>query len=127
GAAIGLIWITGDGGRPMVDADRWYAHGKGALERLGGDVEFGAELERAIGIAYLNHGDPKRAETHVRASLDIRERAQGPDHPAMGSAYGALGQLLAAQGRAREARVAFERAAVLVEREYGPSHPNTAA
>ncbi|HET6582802.1 MAG TPA: serine/threonine-protein kinase [Nannocystaceae bacterium] len=126
-AAIGLIWITGDGGRPMVEADRWYAHGKGALERLGGDSELGAELERAIGIAYLNHGDPKRAETHVRASLEIREQAQGADHPAMGSAYGALGQLLSAQGRSDEARSAFERAAVLVEKEYGPSHPNTAA
>jgi serine/threonine protein kinase/tetratricopeptide (TPR) repeat protein len=126
-SAIGLIWITGDGGRPMVEADRWYAHGKGALERLGGDFELEAELERAIGIAYLSHGDPKRAETHVRASLAIREAAQGADHPAMGSAYGALGQLLSAQGRVAEAKVAFERAAVLVEKEYGPSHPNTAA
>ncbi len=126
-AAIGLIWITGDGGRPMVEADRWYAHGKGALERLGGDVELDAELERSIGIAYLAHGDPKRAELHVRASLDIREKGQGPDHPAMGSAYGALGQLLSAQGRLAEAKAAFERAAVLVEKEYGPSHPNTAA
>jgi serine/threonine protein kinase/tetratricopeptide (TPR) repeat protein len=126
-SAIGLIWITGDGGRPMVEADRWYAHGKGALERLGGDAELEAELERSLGIAYLSHGDPKRAETHVRASLAIREKAQGADHPAMGSAYGALGQLLSAQGRVPEAKVAFERAAVLVEKEYGPSHPNTAA
>jgi len=126
-AAIGLIWLTGDAGRPMVEADRWYAHGKGALERLGGDPELAAELERSLGVAYLEHGDPKRAETHVRESLAIREATLGPDHPEMGTIYSSLGQLLAAQGRLDEAKAAFERSAVLVEREYGPSHPNTAA
>ncbi|MBX7078254.1 MAG: tetratricopeptide repeat protein [Nannocystaceae bacterium] len=126
-ASIGLIWIGTDPTRPIVEADRWYAHGKGALERMGGDVELGAELERVLGIAYLQHGDLGRAEQHVRASVEIRRAAVGEDHESLGAAYGTLGELLAMQGRTADAVAALQHALALVEREYGPMHPSAAA
>ena len=126
-ASLGLIWVTGDGSRPLVEADRWYAHGKGALARMGGDPELEAELERSLGQAYLEHGDPRRAEVHVRASMQIRETAFGPEHESIGAAASSMGQLLAMQGKFAEARAAFERALTLIELEMGPAHPYTAA
>ncbi len=126
-ASLGLIWITADPARPLVEADRWHAHGKGALARMGGDFELEAELERALGLAYLQHDDPRRAETHVRESLRIREQAFGPEHESIGAAASTMGQLLAAQGKYVEARAAFERALAITEARTGPSHPDTAA
>ncbi len=125
--SLGLIWVTGEATRPMIEPDRWYAHGKAALERMGGDPELEAELERAVALAYLAHGEVAPAETHVRASLRIREQAFGADHPSMGAPSGALGQLLAAKGDYAGAREALQRSLELVEREYGSAHPNVAA
>ena len=125
--SLGLVWVTGDASRPMIEPDRWYAHGKAALERMGTDAELDAELERAIAIAYLAHGELGPAETHVRASLRIREAAFGADHVSMGAPYSTLGQLLAAKADYAGARVAFERALELSELEYGTAHPNVAA
>jgi eukaryotic-like serine/threonine-protein kinase len=125
--SLGLIWVTGEAARPMIEPDRWYAHGKAALERMGGDPELDAELERAVAIAYIAHGEVAPAETHVRASLRIREQAFGADHTSMGAPWGALGQLLAMKGDYVGAREAFQRSLELNEREYGPAHPNIAA
>jgi len=126
-ASLGLIWITGDASRPLVEADRWYAHGKGALARMGGDPELEAELERSLAQAYLQHGDLQRAEVHARKSMEIRETAFGPDHESVGAAANTMGQLLAMQGKYVEARAAFSRALQLIEAELGPAHPDTAA
>jgi eukaryotic-like serine/threonine-protein kinase len=125
--SLGLVWVTGDAARPMIEPDRWYAHGKAALERMGGDAELDAELERAIAVAYVAHGELSPAETHVRASLRIREQAFGADHVSMNAPYSTLGQLLAAKADYAGARAAFERALELSEREYGSAHPNVAA
>jgi tetratricopeptide (TPR) repeat protein len=126
-ASLGLIWITGEGNRPVLEADRWYAHGKGALARMGGDPELEAELERSLAQAYLQHGDPQRAEVHARKSMEIRETAFGPDHESVGAAASTMGQLLVMQGKFVEARTQFERALTLIEAELGPAHPDTAA
>jgi tetratricopeptide (TPR) repeat protein len=126
-ASLGLIWITADPSRPLIEADRWYAHGKGALARMGGDPELAAELERSLGQAYLEHGDPRRAEAHVRESLRIREEAFGPDDESIGVAASTMGQLLAMQGKLAESRASFERALAVTEARTGPAHPDMAA
>ncbi len=127
GASLRLVWVTGARSRQLVEASRWYAHGKGALDRMGGDPDLGSELERAIGSAYLEHGDLERAEQHVREALRIREEAFGPQHVSIGSSLGTLGGVLMAKGSWTEARAAFERALELTLAEYGRGHPNAAA
>lgn len=126
-ASLGLIWITADPSRPLIEADRWYAHGKGALARMGGDPELAAELERSLGQAYLQHGDPRRAEPHVRESLRIREEAFGPDDESISVAASTMGQLLSMQGKLAESRASFERALAVTEARTGPAHPDMAA
>ncbi len=126
-ASIGLLWVSTQASRPLIEADRWYAHGKGALERMGGDPELAAELERTIAVAYLQHGELETAEVHARASVKLREESFGADHASLGLPLGTLGEVLAAQDRMEPAREAFERARTLIEREYGELHPNAAA
>jgi tetratricopeptide (TPR) repeat protein len=126
-ASLGLVWITGDARRPMVEAQRWYAHGKGALARMGNDPELAAELERALGQAFLQHGDPSGGEPHIRESMRIREEAFGTDHESISVAANSLGQLFAMQGDVPGAQAQFERALAINKARLGAAHPDTAA
>ena len=46
----------------------------------------------------------------------------GEEHPRVGIAYLNYGKMANAEGLTEEARTAFERALVLLERGFGPDH-----
>jgi tetratricopeptide (TPR) repeat protein len=124
--AIGLLWVGGASGQSVDDAQRWYAHGTAALERLGGQPELSAQLHNALAAALLSQDAHEDAEEHMRIALQLRTAAFGADHPSLNSTWTNLGRLYASQGRYDEALAAFERAHALTEQEYGMQHPQVA-
>ena len=61
-------------------------------------------------------------EPPARRSVELRERALGPDHPVVAADLAALAALVAAQGRHPEAEAMYLRALNVFERVYGPGH-----
>jgi eukaryotic-like serine/threonine-protein kinase len=125
--AIGLTWLSNGADGDLASAERWARHGLAATARMGGEPELEAQLQNALGMAYLEHDRFVEAQTCFRNGLAIREAAFGPDHASLSEPLNAMGQLLGKQGEHPQAAEYFERARRLMEREYGPQHPNTAA
>jgi len=124
--SVGLVWLTGDPSRSLAEAERWATHGLAAIEPLGHVPETQAQLNHALAVARLNHGQLDAAEEALDRVVKIREAAFGPGHHSLGAAMGTRGQLMAIRGRFDEAVQAFELALRAIEHEYGPLHPNTA-
>ena len=124
--AIGLLWVGGSSGQSVADAERWYAHGAAALERLGEQAELAAQLHNALAASLLAQQAFEDAESHMRTALQLRTTAFGADHPSLNSTWTNLGRLYASQRRYDEALAAFERAHALTEQEYGMHHPQVA-
>jgi tetratricopeptide (TPR) repeat protein len=60
----------------------------------------------------------------ARRALAIREKALGPDHPAVGGALNNVAELYRAQGRYAEAEPLYKRTASIFEKALGADHPD---
>jgi tetratricopeptide (TPR) repeat protein len=56
----------------------------------------------------------------------IKEKALGPDHPAVGPLVGGLALVYQAQGRYAEAERLLKRSLAIDEKALGPDHPDVA-
>lgn len=65
---------------------------------------------------------PARASTYARKSVEIREQALGPDHPAVAADVAALAAILEGKGEYDAAEALYRRAVAVFERVYGPDH-----
>jgi tetratricopeptide (TPR) repeat protein/tRNA A-37 threonylcarbamoyl transferase component Bud32 len=74
-----------------------------------------------------DQGEPGRAEQVGRRSLELRERALGPDHPDTALTVGVLGVVLLQAGRYAEAEPLLERALAIQEQRYPEDHPVVAS
>ena len=72
--------------------------------------------------AYLD-----RAERALERALAIRQKALGPDHPAVASSLRNLAGIRAGRGRYAEAEPFMRRALAITEKASGPAHPATAS
>jgi len=124
--SVGLVWLTGGPERPLDEAERWATHGLAALEPLGPMPELQAQLNHALAIARLNHGELERAEHAVERVIEIREAAFGEGHHSLGAVMSTRGQLMAMRGRLDDAIDAFRLASSHMEHEYGSHHPHLA-
>src|SRR5258706_5248476 len=72
----------------------------------------------------LEHARGRHAggEPFARRGLEFRERALGPDHPAVAADAAALAAILDGQGKREEAEELFRRALMVYERIYGAEH-----
>src|ERR1700683_1933767 len=62
----------------------------------------------------------------AQRALAIREKALGPDHPAVARPLNNLAALYDDQGRHAEAEPLYKRALVVLEKACGPDHPDVA-
>jgi tetratricopeptide (TPR) repeat protein/transcriptional regulator with XRE-family HTH domain len=84
-----------------------------------------AELCTATGQAFQHLGDLPAARPWLERALNIRESAEGSDHPRTAASLNNLARLLSDQGELAAARLLFERALTIRERVLGPHHPDT--
>ncbi len=86
-------------------------------------VECAESLENLGVAAYNGALDTARAEALLKQAIAIREKAQGPDHPALAEALGTLGATRTFVGDLSEGYAHVRRALRLLERAHGPNHP----
>lgn len=87
------------------------------------------EVALELAALYHNRGGLEHArgcdaggEPFARRGLEIRERALGPDHPAVAADAAALGAILHGLGKRDEAETLLRRALAVFERTYGAHH-----
>ena len=71
-------------------------------------------------------GKYAEAEPLFRRSLEIREKALGPDHPDVATGLNNLALLLKTQGKYAEAEPLYRRSLAMREKALGPEHPDVA-
>ena len=77
-------------------------------------------------MLYYKQDRYSEAEPLNKRSLAIREKALGPDHPAVGTSLNNLAALYFKQGRYADAEPLFRRSLAIWERALRPHHPNIA-
>ena len=76
-------------------------------------------------VSYL-WGKYGEAEKPLTRSLEIREKALGPEHPNVADSLNNLALLYRTQGKYTEADPLYKRALKIWEKALGPEHPNVA-
>jgi len=114
-----------------VEADRDQApelarHARATLDRLGGDEEIAAQLERALGAIAADQHRTDEAVQHFERALAAMERTRGKEDPAVAAALDNLGMALLAKGDLEKAGAVHRRALAIRERALGPDHPTVA-
>ena len=104
------------------DAAAMYARALRAAEAAGANDESLATLLHNIGGLEHARGNYAAGEAPARRSVELRERALGPDHPHVAADLAALAAIVDGQGHHDEAEGMYERALGIFERTYGPDH-----
>ncbi len=125
-AIIGLLaeWSI-DTTTDLTQVEHWLAHGRAAIAALGGHAGLEATIEGAIGNVYHRRGRLQDAQAaYYRALSSVQGGAYLALH---GAAYGNLGVIAAAQGRAVDALALLRRSHEVLLEVHGPLHPMTAS
>lgn len=104
------------------EAERVYRRAIAIVEPVAGGETTLATLFHNLGGLEHARGEYARGEAPARRSVELRERALGPDHPAVAADLGALAAIVDALGRHAEAEAMYRRALEIFERVYGPAH-----
>src|SRR5262249_55527773 len=80
-----------------------------------------------LALLYTHQGRYADAEPLLRRSQAIREKALGPDHPAVATSFAGLADLYGAQDRYADAEPLYKRALTIREKALGPDHRALAA
>ena len=103
------------------DAAALYARALWAAEAGANDESLATLLHNIGGLEHAR-GNYAAGEAPARRSVELRERALGPDHPHVAADLAALAAIVDGQGRHDEAEGMYERALGIFERTYGPDH-----
>ena len=71
-------------------------------------------------------GNYDRAVTVAKKSLEVAEKALGPDHPDVATSLNNLAELYRAQGQYAQAEPLYKRSLAIWEKALGPDHPDVA-
>jgi len=96
------------------------------LSRIRRDGVQEAVILNNIAALHETTGSYQEAEMLYRRSLELSERALGPEHPTTVTTLSNLAAVLEATGRYQEAEMLYRRSLELSERVLGPQHPTTA-
>lgn len=123
-AALNGLGVVGKYTGRFRSAEHYYDLALRALRGRRGraDAMTLATLYHNLGGLEHARGRPGRGEPHARRSVELRERALGPDHPAVAADVAALAALLDAQDRFDEAEALYRRALAIFRRVYGREH-----
>jgi eukaryotic-like serine/threonine-protein kinase len=94
-------------------------------KELSGQPEIQGRVMALIGDVYANLGLFAQAESVLARSLDIRDRALGPESPDTAASANKLGALFARQGKLAQAEPLFRQALDVRRRLLGREHPDT--
>ena len=122
-AWLELLWVVGDEQKRIPEARRLAQVARGAIERLGGSPRAEGKLEDWTGMMYFNEARYEEAREPLQRAL-ARFRQHGEDSPEMSSALRHLGDVSVQLGRTDEALDLYRRARAILEKHYGPEHPN---
>jgi len=89
--------------------------------------EVEATIRETMGQAFLGLGLKAQAEPHLRASLEIRRRLLGEDHPLFAQSLAAWAELLHARGEYAAAEEHMDRARAIFAEVLGEERPEVAA
>jgi tetratricopeptide (TPR) repeat protein len=104
-----------------------HAQACGALiEEFGFDLEEAALLLNQAGSYLHQRARYAEAAPLIQRSLAIREKALGPDHPAVALSLNNLALLYDSQGKYAEAEPLYQRSLAITEEALGPEHPAVA-
>ncbi|HWA58098.1 MAG TPA: serine/threonine-protein kinase [Gemmatimonadales bacterium] len=109
----------GDSLRVVTVIDR----GLEEAQSLAEDPALQSELDITLGVLYQQLGKYERADSLLRAALEIRRRVLGPEHPDVATAQVALGELRLKQARYEEAEENIRSGLRLARRTYPTGHP----
>ena len=76
-----------------------------------------------MGRVFQELGEYEKAYEYYRNALEIKERAFGPDHPAVASSLSALGSVFLKKGEFNKALEYFQKALSIWETALGTAHP----
>jgi tetratricopeptide (TPR) repeat protein/predicted Ser/Thr protein kinase len=97
-----------------------------ALERLGGNPEIEAMIERALGAIDADQSKIDTAIPHFEKAVALTERAFGAEHPDFARALNNLGMAVMARGDGALSLELQQRALAIYEKLLGPAHPTIA-
>lgn len=95
-------------------------------EKLGDEIAISSVLNN-LASAYKNMGNYAEAKALYESSLNLIQKAFGPEHPDAAIAFNNLGSVYAATADYEKALALFQRSASIYEKMLGPDHPQTAA
>jgi tetratricopeptide (TPR) repeat protein len=98
--------------------------GIGGAAAQDGELERAAALNRQV-VQLYRAGHYVEATPLAQEALAIREKALGPDHPAVGTTNN-LALLYQSQDRFAEAEPLYKRSLAIREKALGPDHPDVA-
>jgi len=97
-----------------------------AVERLENPPELMGRVEYVLGTLALKEGKHADAVTHLKRSLEIREKALGPDHREVGTTLSTLATVARERGHYDEALGYGRRSLQILEKAVGLEHPQVA-
>jgi tetratricopeptide (TPR) repeat protein len=124
--ALQLLFHVGTRSHRLEEALRWGRFAEGVLERMGGNPQLQARLESHLGTTLNVADQPKEAHQHLARSLEILEKAFGPEHIEVANLLNKLALPLHRMGRLEESLQVHRRAKALWTKLLGPQHPNLA-
>jgi tetratricopeptide (TPR) repeat protein len=92
--------------------------------RLEVGLEAAASILNETAVYYNARAAWAEAEPLLQRALAIREKALGPEHPALATRLNNLAELYQDTGRWAEAEPLYQRAIAILEKSLPPDHPN---
>jgi tetratricopeptide (TPR) repeat protein len=125
-AATNLVYVVGFGQRRFAEAHRWAMAAKTVLQRLGGHELLHAWLLNDIGCVRHAEGQKEAALDALEASLALKRKVLGHDHPDVGLSETNIGLFFQELGKSQEALIHLDRSIALLENSLGRGHPDLA-
>ena len=105
----------------------WAGQSEALVIRTGGDPEFRARHDGALGLLEFRAGRFERSRELQERALELTASLYGEDHPQRGNAMTNLASTLSFSGEIDLAHATYERARSLLEASLGPQHPSVAS
>jgi tetratricopeptide (TPR) repeat protein len=115
GAFLGIVIVAGVPAGVLAQSSPVVVSPSAQLEEA-------KKLEREATELY-QQGKYDEAIILVKQILEIREKALGPNHPAVAASLNNLAELYRNQGNYAEAEPLFQQSLAIVEKAFGPEHP----
>ncbi|WP_028916535.1 tetratricopeptide repeat protein [Pseudoxanthomonas sp. J35] len=125
-AMIDLAALEADAARTGAAIDQFLAAQRRLRERLGDRHPLLVDIQRSLGVLYMDREDAVEAEQVLRRALALSQELHGPLHPSTLAVQRQLGLACMQLGRLDEAARLLEQQHGPTEALLGPAHRETA-